>query len=360
MTRNNGRVFRVVIATLALGAMQQTVVTAAPAQGPCPAGTTWVRPSSGSTLPDGGTMNQYNIHGETHEVPVPPVGFSPMTASDASLESYGMPPRPTDAAGLSAWKADMANWRRTPDRGLCETPYRSDASKAATTASDDTQAAQLSLNWAGYVIDTTSNAYIAVQGDFTQPTVKDTVCTTETEASWTGLGGFNTARLIQTGTAYLRGSTTPVAWYEYLGANGAGINLTTMPSVTVHKGDRIHTYVVIQTSTGKTTFYVADNTTGTSQSVIKTLSVGTYYDGSSTDFIDERLSVGGTIQTLYDFTNVAWTNTKVQNTAGTWSTLGSHTEVAVDMVNVVDHDILAAPAAMSSTTTFLDDYKQCG
>ena len=254
----------------------------------------------------------------------------------------------------------MAAWRRTPDLGLCETQARAEASQdVVVDDSEDPSGSRNSLNWAGYVTDETSNTYIAVQGDWTQPAVADTICNNETEATWVGLGGYNTARLIQAGTAYLRGSTIPIAWYEYLGANGAGIGLTGMPSVTVRKSDRLHAYVVIQRSTGQTTFYVADNTTGTSQTVIKTLSVSTYYDGTSPDFIDERLSYGGVIQNLYNFTNVPWTNTKVQNTAGTWSSLGSHGEIALNMRNI-DTDILAAPGAMTSTTTFLDDYKQCG
>jgi peptidase A4-like protein len=326
---------------------------------PCPAGTVWQRPVSTSRLSDGGTLHHYVFGGDATDVAVPPVGFSPGGASDAALARYGMPPRPSGGADLAAWNADMASWHRTPDRGLCTTDAKADADQPGTVPSDaDPTGARFSLNWGGFITDETSNTYIAVQGDWTQPSVSDTICNNETHAAWVGLGGYNTDRLIQDGTAYLRGSTTPVAWYEYLGTGGVGINLTTMPSVTVHKGDRIHSYVVIQRSSGQTTFYVADNTTGTSQTVIKTLSVSTYYDGTSSDFIDERLSYGS-IQNLYNFVHTSWTNTKVQNLAGTWLTLGSRNEITLDMENI-DNDILVSPGTMTSTTTFLDDYKQCG
>jgi hypothetical protein len=327
---------------------------------PCPAGTTWVRPVSVTHRSDGGTVSHYLINGERTDVPVARPGFSPLAASEAELAANGLPPRPTNEADLATWTEDMRAWRRTPDRGLCTTDARAGGAVSDEPVDPEPPtAARFSLNWAGYITDETANTYIAVQGDWKQPSVADTICTNETEATWVGLGGYNTSRLIQAGTAYLRGSTSPVAWYEYLGANGAGIALTIMPNVDVNKADRMHAYVVIQRSTGQTTFYVADNTTSTSQTVIKTLSVSTYYDGTSPDFIDERLSYGGVIQNLYNFTNVPWSNTKVQNTAGTWSSLGSHSEIALDMVNI-DSDILAAPGTMTSSTTFLDDYKQCG
>lgn len=57
----------------------------------------------------------------------------------------------------------------------------------------------------------------------------------------------------------------------------------------------MHSYTVHQTSgAGQTTFYVADNTTGTSQSVIVNLSPS-YYDGRTAEWIDERPLVNGSI-----------------------------------------------------------------
>ena len=45
-------------------------------------------------LPDGGKKYVYVIDGAEHTFPVPPEGFSPLTASDEQLEAYGFPPRP--------------------------------------------------------------------------------------------------------------------------------------------------------------------------------------------------------------------------------------------------------------------------
>jgi hypothetical protein len=310
----------------------------------CPPGTTAIQAVSKKVRPDGGTDTYYDIDhdGTLTDVPTPPPGFDPLSASDVDLESYGLPPRPANADAAAAWSAEMKGWRRNPDPGLCDTDYR---------------AAQ-SLNWAGYYAAGSAGTYRAVQGDFRQPSSLSTTCANSTLASWTGLGGYNSEKLIQAGTAYLLGSSTAVAWYEYLGPNGQGINLTVMSGVTISAGDRIHTYEVIQTSTGQTTFYVANLTNGTSKSVIKTLSVSTYYDGSTAEFIDERLTYSGVLTPLRRFSDVNWTNAKVFLADGTWHSLGSQSEHAINMVNASLHT-LAFPFALSSTTTFTERWNDC-
>lgn len=256
----------------------------------CPPGSTPIRPVSSTIRADGGTDTFFDVEGDgtLTKVPTPPPSFDPITASDDDLESYGLPPRPSNRDAAAVWSADMENWKRNPDPGLCATDYR----------------AVQSGNWAGYFADGSAGSYHAVQGDYRQPSSLSTTCANSTLASWTGLGGYDSEKLIQAGTAYLLGSTTAVAWYEYLGPNGQGIPLTVMAGVTISPGDRIHTYEVIQTSTGQTTFYVANLTNGTSKSVIKTLSVSTYYDGSTAEFIDERLTYSGSLTALRRFSDV--------------------------------------------------------
>src|SRR6202035_2239460 len=61
-----------------------------------------------SDLPGGGT--QYTYHypdGSTENVPIPPAGFDPATASASQLAEYDFPPKPTDSAQLDQWEADM-------------------------------------------------------------------------------------------------------------------------------------------------------------------------------------------------------------------------------------------------------------
>jgi Peptidase A4 family len=320
------------------------VAGAAATANPCGVGEAWLQPTSVAVLPDGGQIDTYDSGAR---VPVPPKGFSPMTASDAALATYGFPPRPTDVVALSAWQSNMTTWTWTPDTGLCATDKR------ATTL--------VSSNWAGYLATSPTPVFIATQGDYHQAAKGSTSCSSPQEVSWVGIGGqaSPTSGLIQDGTGI---DTTGAlyAWYEYLyfDSNGVmhGIFLTKMPSVTVHAGDRIHSYVVHQTSgSGQTTFYVADNTTGTSKSVIQDLS-SSYYDGRTAEWIDERLTVGGGLAPLTNFGNINWTNTKAQKSNATWYNLGNLTYDKVDLT--IPH-ALAYPGALTSSTTFTDTWYNC-
>ena len=267
--------------------------------------------------------------------------------SATDLATYGFPERPDGSGQLAAWNDDLATWRWTADTGLCETNAR------ATTDPN--------TNWAGYRADVTSNLFIAVQGDYHQAVKGTTSCSNPYEASWVGIGGAYglNSGLIQDGTG-IDPNGSLYAWYEYLyldsSGNFHGINLTKMPSVIVHGGDRIHSYVVHQTSgAGQTTFYVADNTTGTSKSVIVNLG-SAYYDGRTAEWIDERLTVGGSLAPLTNFGHIDWTNTKAQRNNTTWYNLGSLSYTKEDIT--IPHAI-AYPNALSSSTTFTDWWYNC-
>jgi hypothetical protein len=150
------------------------------------------------------------------------------------------------------------------------------------------------------------------------------------------------------------------AWYEYLyfdsGGGFHGIPVTEIPAIVVHTGDRMHAYVVHQTSgTGHTTFFVADNTTGVSRSILHDLS-SAYYDGTYAEWIDERPSIGNVPQPLTNFGHINWTNTKAQKSNTTWYNLGSLPYLKEDMTQP---EALAYPNALSSSTTFTDYWYNC-
>ena len=155
---------------------------------------------------------------------VPPRNFEPLTASDEALATYGFPARPAAQDALAAWTDDLANWKPTPDVGLCQTTMRATVVQAG--------------NWSGYYATVSSNLYIAAQGDYRQPTAGPTSCTDPQEVSWVGVGGVYSEALIQDGTG-ISTSGGYYAWYEYLNTSGGGIPLTKLPSVTVHAGDRV-------------------------------------------------------------------------------------------------------------------------
>lgn len=321
------------------------VPTATAAVNPCASGEVWLQPTTFEKLSDGGQLNDYWINGTLNQVPVPPPNFKPLTASLSSLAQYGFPARPTATDTLSAWNREMTGWKPTPDLGLCETNIQATIFQSA--------------NWSGYNATTSANPYIGVQGDFLQPTKGSTSCLNSQELSWVGIGGVKTSSLIQDGTG-IDTNGSYYAWYEYLDSTGGGITVTKMPSVTVHAGDRIHNYLVHQTAgSGQTTFYVADNTTGTSQSVIVNLS-SAYYDGSTAEWIDERPQLQANpvvFAPLANFGTVNWTNAQAQKSTGTWYNAGSQTYTENDMV--VSGHYLAFPNTLSSSTSFTDYWAAC-
>lgn len=63
-------------------------------------------------LPGGGRAYIYNEgkYGVVTEL-VPPKHFDPLTASEAQLNEYGFPPRPTDSHALTLWKQELGSWK---------------------------------------------------------------------------------------------------------------------------------------------------------------------------------------------------------------------------------------------------------
>jgi len=219
----------------------------------------------------------------------------------------------------------MVNWHRNPDATLCSSNLRNDTANVTL----DTRI------WSGWTLDQAqAGTYVGVQGDYTQPKVT-TSCANTLMSDWVGLGGVTSGSLIQDGTySPSHDLASPSAWYEYIGPNHSN-NAISMPSVTVHEGDHIHNLVLIQKSTGQTTFYVQDGTTGTSQSVIVNLNTSIYYDGTSAEWVDERPTnaITGNYYTLPDFGVVHWTNAKAYNLHGDWLDFGNHSPVLLKMTS---------------------------
>jgi hypothetical protein len=214
--------------------------------------------------------------------------------------------------------------------------------------------AHVGSSWSGYVAKQTSTTYIATQGDFYQAAYHTTYCDKPMLwGSWTGLGGYyaDTGGIIQTGTAVSISGSSPTyyAWTEVY-----PLLPKTWSQVVVHPGDHIHTYVVYQRSTGLTTMYVADDTTGTQKSEIETQPLQ-YYDGRTAEAIDERNGDSP----LLNFGTVGWFNLKVQKTSGTWYTLGSQSPEAQEIYSNFTKQILSLPDGMSSSTAFTDRWYSC-
>jgi hypothetical protein len=313
-----------------------------------------LQPISVNLLPDGGRAYVYSMpDGSTATFPVPPARFDPLHAFDAQLAEYGFQPRPaTDSVAYASWADSMASYRSTPVPDIALGPTISGPRRQTTSGGF------IQSNWGGWIANWGSGTthYVATEMDFTEPSVSSTTCSGASAAAWTGLGGFNTSKLVQDGvevpTSGLSLCSSKAsgycAWYEYLNAT-TNHGPTIMSNVTIHSGDNMHLYSVYSSSLGRINFYVADNTTGTSQSVIIT-GVGTsYYDGSSGDFIGAEAASG---TPLKHFSTFSTRNGYAENTAGTWTTISSaRYPTKSTLINIFNGDVLATTGNLNSSGT---------
>ena len=306
-------------------------------------------------LPDGGKIYTFVIDGIENNFPVPPEGFNPLTASDETLETYGFPPRPVDKEELTEWKENMAAYKTTPIPEIEQTDRVHGANipvpNMLTTFSSSDIRNSYSTNWSGYVAKGCTNAFAQVQGDFVQPTIQSGCANNTYESTWVGLGGYNSGKLVQTGTAMNTsgGGRNYYAWYEYLSPSHPNPEIR-FSKVTIRPGDRIHTYCSFQRANNKFNAYVANNTNGTSQSVIVNISASEFYDGTTADFINEAPSVGGNTASLTKYGTTNWTNCQVFRTTSTWANLGSLTTESIIMKSKDGNRTLATPSGLSGQT----------
>ena len=187
-----------------------------------------------------------------------------------------------------------------------------------------------SLNWSGYVA---KGNFAMMQADFVQPTINPSNPSYTHESTWIGFGGYNSKKLVQTGTAMNTddGSKNYYAWYEYLGTSVAYPEIR-FTNIKINARDNIHTYCSFQKANNKFNAYVANNTNGTSQSVLVTLPVDEYFDDSTAEFINEKPTVSiDNGLTNYGTTN--WTNCQIYKMSNIWVNLGSTTYDKVIMYN---------------------------
>lgn len=153
-----------------------------------------------------------------------------------------------------------------------------------------------SSNWSGYAV--THTTYTAATGHWTVPTPARTRGSTYS-AAWVGIGGFNDAALIQTGTEqdFVNGRAVYAAWWT---TDAQGYAETSFPQgVNVHAGDTMDASIVESTS-GSWTITLTDASTG--QTGTETLDAGTYTNpGLSAEWIMEAPGIGGHQSTIANF-----------------------------------------------------------
>ncbi|GAA3253338.1 hypothetical protein ACFO1B_46005 [Dactylosporangium siamense] len=219
----------------------------------------------------------------------PPEGWSPLRATDAELGAYGFPPRPVDAQGRAAWEKTMAGWKRAGRPEMCGTDVQ-----ATVTHTEQTS------NWAGGMAvngSATISTFTTAEGRWYQPSFSSYCGLYGTSYGiWSGLGGFNQNRLIQSGVdnSGLDLNSSQMFW-EMINPK-YDTHEVRWTDVTVPANHQVQSYVTY--SGGEASMWVADLTDGVSHAIVVTTIqnylASSFYDGTTAEFITEPATVSGT------------------------------------------------------------------
>ncbi|MGO9900345.1 MAG: hypothetical protein ACLP0J_11760 [Solirubrobacteraceae bacterium] len=159
-------------------------------------------------LPGGGTRYDYTLpSGLVEEIATPPQGLNPVTASDAQLAEYMLPPRPQGLAQLENWIAQVQDLHvATPPPFLVQSTIRRSSP---------------SYNYSGYEVDGSRNQFTVAEVNYNEPTAYSSACPTNSVATWAGLSsGAGQSVLGQDGTEHDTPGGSDYMWSEVLGPNG--------------------------------------------------------------------------------------------------------------------------------------------
>ena len=337
-----------------------------------PARTADVQPTliSVQELADGGKIYSYRIDGVQVDYPVPPAGFSPLTADDETLETYGFPPRPADRTSddYADWAALMANYKSSsaPEFEVTRVPVTNDAVSAAQpiggTAAVQAISAINSDAFAGYkssITATNTKFYNQAQVDYVHPGVQSNNFIDGNGGFfiWTGIGDQSRSKLVQAGTGY--DISGHYAWYRIISTSESSSQIR-LNSFNVSAGNRIHVYISFQAANGKFNYYFANNTTGQSASAVVSAATASCFDGSMVSWGIERprayiSSMKTTAATsLSQFATFSLTNCKAtMSNSSTWLNMGSLS--GLNKITMKDWGLsstLCAPGSISSGTSF--------
>jgi hypothetical protein len=323
-------------------------------------------------LPGGGySMNYQLANGETIERPVPPEGFDPLTATAKELETYGLPPRPSNPEALEEWEESMTGYESvTPEpTGLCETSMETGEEVGAP---EETGGPNQSQAWSGFVAVDHAHPrrFRVVRGTFVQPSASfDAGCHEPKEVSWVGLGGWNSSHgLMQDGTGIGPNENDVYAWYEYLNEGKKGsINITRISELEgfITQEAVVTTSVSFSKGAGQeiATFYISEKHGGQSRGrpvVIKRFDGEEFYNGGTAEWIDERPSINKAPTPLREFFTIPW--------SGMWAVEGDGDEVKpvvlprerITMKKGPEGKVLAEPSALGPKGNgFIDTWHHC-
>jgi len=211
-----------------------------------------------------------------------------------------------------------------------------------------------STNWSGYAVE--GSSFSKTEASWTVPSVNCSQTPNTYAAFWTGLDGWTSSTVEQTGTDSDCDGTSPsyYAWYEFYPNPSFLIS-----SVSVAPGDQMSASVTYSSSTKKFTITIKNVTTGQSYSKSATVRSA---KRSSAEWIAEApcctnsggilpLSDFGTVDFGDDYTGVSGTNDATDSSvSGDIGAFGSNVFESI-MVNGNTGADEAVPSALSSDGT---------
>ena len=299
--------------------------------------------------------------------PAPPVGFNPVTASDADLRAYGFPRRPLlSDSHYATWAKAMANAKSrvaNPIAVMTNRVHRPPqiAERAPQGVSGG---AQLSYTWSGVAV-TYAYAYFAQEGstvvtNFTVPNIGQENCSYGPYRlfMWAGFDGAIAQGgndVLQAGVVAQACPATYTAVYEWY-TDGCIFSSASQPcyetslNLPVHAGDVIYMTVGYDPQyTNPGTAYLQNQTTGQYISVGFSQPSGsqsTRYAGYSAEWVLERDSYNGTPYNLanYYLANPSPNGALVNMTAQYWTQFNPTVQAGGDPASTVNtYGMVCAP-----------------
>ena len=285
-----------------------------------------------ATLPGGGERYEYRVEGIPYRYDVPPAGFDTLTTSNARLEEYGLPTRPTEPEALAVWEQQAANMHVvTPPPFLVVLDARAD-----TVDSE---------NWSGYAVTGSAGEFTHAEAWYYEPEFKYSKCSENSEVTWAGIGGYyeNSKALGQDGTLYkIPHAENHQAWTEVAPEQEIiAQNLVADPG---YEFDASTKWL------GKSyRMYMYNYYGGETLTVEVPIDL---YDGRSAEGIAERPEVEGKLTNLSNFGELYFKNVHANGTA-----LNSFTHHGIHMYEGSTQ--LASPSGLESGGGFTDTQLDC-
>jgi len=288
------------------------------------------------SLAGGGSRYDYVIDGSPVHAYMAPPGFDPLMATDAQLDAYGLPPRPADANALRDWTQQMSHMHMVqPPPFLVELPnVRADTIYAT--------------NWSGYMVTGPAATFTHAETWYVEPTFYSSVCSSNAEVTWAGLGGWNSQNLAQNGTLHnVPGANDHQAWWEILPGYVVPVNFY------AHRGYEFDAST--RRISGGFRFYFYDYYNG---AVTAYDAISNSWDGTSAEAIAERPTINGAFANLSNFETLHFFSAKA-NGAGmaNWSASGGRH--GIHMLNNAETYELALPNTIASDSSFDDTQLHC-